>query len=242
MTRKKKFQKYYALAGTKWVYDKEDHKRYLEYVYDGYLLADGRYHTKITPEELPESFVFYSNSLYNMGFLDSAGVIDIKYVPNLWINHFLRDDYIVISYRGKIGEQKDYVYENGDFKIFGNDMLDFLAAARKYSDFDISGIIEGIKEKLRILKEKHPGEFGNFHFDVDGWFAKDHSFWNRRLALQDENWVRECCGLPEKTVPELPDDRWLELYGNLKDKMPAEEWEKIYARHKAKLEAQNAAE
>ena len=241
MARKKKFQKYYSFAGTKWVYDHEDHKHYLEYVYDGFLRADDRYHTKLRPEDLPESFVYFSNSLYFNGFLDSAGVVDIKYVPNLWINHFLKDDYIVISYRGKIGEEKNYKYENGDFRIFGNDILYFLEAARKHSDFDISGIIEGIKNKLKVLKEKHPQEFVNYEFDVDGWFAEDHSLWNRRDALHAENWIRQCCGLPELPIPELPDEEWLRVYGKLKDRMPEEEWNEIYAKHKAKLDAQNAA-
>lgn len=214
MTKKRKFRKYYTFAGTKWRYDKENHEHYFEYVYNGFLRADDRHNTKIRPEDLPASFVYFANSTRFNGLVDSAGVVDMKYVPNLWINHFLRDDYIIISYRGKIEEEKDFNYANEDFRIFGNDLLDFLAAAHIYSGYDISEIKQGIKEKLKILKEKHPVEFGNCNFDVDGWFneADFHLFWNKRQAYQMENWIRSCCGLPEYPLPEVPKEMKEKLF------------------------------
>ena len=150
---KKKLQKLYTLAGRKHERD-ESGEFYIKYIYNGFLLANDRYKTKMKPEDLPDSFIFISGGGVHHGFLDAAGVIDLKYVPNLWINHLLKDDCLVISYTGKIGnEEKHYCFENEDQCIYGNSILYFLEGARKYSGIDITPIIEQLKNKVGSLIE-----------------------------------------------------------------------------------------
>lgn len=198
---KKKLQKLYTLAGRKHERD-ESGEFYIKYNYNGFLLANDRYKTKMKPEDLPDSFIFISGGGVHHGFLDAAGVIDLKYVPNLWINYFLKDDCLVISYTGKIGnEEKHYCFENEDQCIYGNSILYFLEGARKYSGIDITPIIEQLKNKVQTLKQKHPEQFGNFKFDVDDWFSHDHREDNHLEAIHWENWIRYCCDLPELPVP-----------------------------------------
>lgn len=198
---KKKLQKLYTLAGRKHERD-ESGEFYIKYIYNGFLLANDRYKTKMKPEDLPDSFIFISGGGVHHGFLDAAGVIDLKYVPNLWINHLLKDDCLVISYTGKIGnEEKHYCFENEDQCIYGNSILYFLEGARKYSGIDITPIIEQLKNKVQTLKQKHPEQFGNFKFDVDDWFSHDHREDNHLEAIHWENWIRYCCDLPELPVP-----------------------------------------
>ena len=57
-----------------------------------YLIADGRYMTRLTPADLPDWFVhgyYYKRD----GYMSAKGVVSMVYHPNLWINHFLKDDF-----------------------------------------------------------------------------------------------------------------------------------------------------
>ena len=72
------------------------------------------------------------------------------------INHSLRDDCIMISYDkpiiytiDKYG-RKDY---QCDERVWGVDIIDVLVYAEKYSDYDISEIIEQMWQKMEWLKE-----------------------------------------------------------------------------------------
>ena len=110
--------------------------------------------------------------------MSAKGVVDLKYVPNLWINHFLKDDFLLVSYHNPIQEilsDKRGVdkYTGYDKSIYGTTILDFLKTVRKYSDIDISEVIKQIQEKADLLPKKHPTEFGNFKFDVQAYLDKE---------------------------------------------------------------------
>lgn len=150
----------------------------LQYIEDenGYLFSEKRYPTKIKPEDLPEWFV-YGTYYRCFGYMSAKGVVDLKYVPNLWINHFLQDDFLLVSYNSPIQEaflDKRGVdkYTDYDRTIYGGTILDFLKAARKYSAIDISEITKQIQEKADLLPKKHPTEFENFKFDVQAYLKK----------------------------------------------------------------------
>ena len=93
---------------------------------DDFTLFSGHHKTKIVEEDLPEWYVF--GRYYKMwGFLSTKGITDLRYIPNLWINHFLKDDCLLISYGGKIEEQPDSSgfekYSGVDERVWGNEIL-----------------------------------------------------------------------------------------------------------------------
>lgn len=150
---------------------------------DGTLFYE-RYKTKILPEDLPEWYV-YGRYYKRFGYLSTKGIKDMVYVPNLWINHFLRDDFLLISYNVKIKKINDSVrctfekYAGYDYQVHGTEILDILKGAKKYSNYEIGPIIEQIKEKKKILQEKHPEEFGEerWSFDIDRYMKEDLEFY-----------------------------------------------------------------
>ena len=163
------------------MFDKE-HGHYYYRDPDGYLFSNFTYKTKIKPEDLPDYYVF-GRFYKRWGFLCAEGVKGIYYRPLLWINHFLRDDLLFISYKNEKIDEADmekYGYETFDYFICGNEILDFLKAMTIYSpSVDIKPTIEGIKNKLATLKKNYPNEFGDYEFDVDEFFAKPY---------QGKNW------------------------------------------------------
>ena len=160
-------------------YRYQNHEFHIVTLPDGRLFANTRYPTKLTQKDLPEWYI-YGRYYKRWGFLSAKGITDLKYIPNLWINHFLKDDCLLIGYGGKIEpnpeREKDGFltekYIGWDKCVYGNEILNILKGAEKYSSFDISCIAEQLKNKERILKEKYPEEFENFHFDVDEWKAR----------------------------------------------------------------------
>lgn len=147
---------------------------------DGTLFS-GNYPTKIIPPMLPE---WYARGRYykRWGYLSVKGITDLKYIPNRFTNHFLKDDFLLISYGGRIVE-KDAPrgstldrYDGVDEYVFGNEILTVLKGARAFSNYDISPIIEQIKDKVEMLAEKYPEDFGKdqWDFDVDEYFKKGY--------------------------------------------------------------------
>lgn len=146
---------------------------------DDFTLFSGHHKTKIVEEDLPEWYVF--GRYYKMwGFLSTKGITDLRYIPNLWINHFLKDDCLLISYGGKIEEQPDSSgfekYSGIDERVWGNEILNVLKGAEKFSGYDIGSIVEQIREKQRILIENYPDEFGphKWSFDLNKWMAEEY--------------------------------------------------------------------
>ncbi|MDD4076013.1 MAG: hypothetical protein PHC80_07960 [Eubacteriales bacterium] len=64
-------------------------------------------------------------------------------------------------------------YYGYDERIYGGSILPFLKAARKYSGYDISGIMKQLEEKAAWLPKEFPDEFGEFKFDAAGYFAEE---------------------------------------------------------------------
>ena len=110
----------------------------------------------------------------------------MKYIPNRFTNHFLKDDFLLISYGGTLVEKEAPRgstldrYDGVDEFIFGNEILTILKGAREFSNYDITPIIEQIKDKVEMLAEKYPEDFGKdqWDFDADEYFS--HGFDNGR--------------------------------------------------------------
>ena len=143
---------------------------------NGYLFSNFVYKTKIKPEDLPDWYVF-GRYYKRFGFLSAKDVKDVYYKPNLWINHFLKDDILYVSYNHEKIEKEDvdnWTYKTYDYILDGNDILEFLNAMRTYSpNVDINPVIEQLKNKVTVLKNLHE-EFRDWDFDVDEYFSKPY--------------------------------------------------------------------
>lgn len=137
---------------------------------NGYLFAQGIYPTKIKAEDLPEWYV-YGRYYKCFGYLSAKDVVDMKYVPSKYSNHFLKDDFLLISYNTPISENPEVggiidVYTGYDERIYGNAILSFLKAARKYSTYDISAIAQMVQGKADWIVQTFPEEYSDFKFDI----------------------------------------------------------------------------
>lgn len=171
---------------------------------DDFTLFSGHHKTKIKEEDLPEWYVFgrYCRYYKLWGFLSTKGITDLQYIPNLWINHFLKDDCLLISYGGKIEEHPDSIgfekYSGVDERVWGNEILDVLKGARMFSEYDIAPIMEQIREKQHILIENYPDEFGphKWSFDLDKWMAEEYhsgrpTYYSKAITEKREAELRE---------------------------------------------------
>ena len=156
---------------------KDHHLQYIES--DDGTLFSGHRRTKILAQDLPEWYI-YGRYYKCWGYMSTKGITDLLYVPNKFVNHFLKDDRLYISYGGKITEivsPEDGScydrYTGYDETVWGPEIINILQGARLYSDYDISGIIRQIKEKKDWLIHEYPDEFGpeRWSFDVDRRFA-----------------------------------------------------------------------
>lgn len=100
---KKKFNsKLYLNYTFKTRKDEEDGKRYWWCDPEGYLLAEGRWRTKIKPEDMPDWFV-YGYMYKRHGYISAKGVVDILYEPNYFIeNHCHKYDNLYVSFSHKL--------------------------------------------------------------------------------------------------------------------------------------------
>lgn len=125
------------------------------------LYAYGRYKTKIREEELPDDYIpIHSRSIWYMqGFLKTTGIVDMDYTY-CKENHLFKDDYIYISYTEKLQTKiSQWGYPdiiNYDVCISGNDIVDIVLAAEKYSGFDTRQIRKKIEEKRVWLRDNEP--------------------------------------------------------------------------------------
>ena len=165
---------------------------------DGALFS-GRFKTKISPTDLPEWYLF-GRYHKRWGYISTKGIVDMIYRPNLHVNHFLKDDFLYISYKKKIepiteeDKKNDRMLWYEEFKgydevVCGSEIIDILKGARQYSGFDITLIIEQIKEKEKWLRNKYPDEFSEerWKYDVDAKFAEDISSFARK-RIHDVEW------------------------------------------------------
>ena len=72
---------------------------------DGTLFS-GHYRTKIKPEDLPEWYL-YGRYYKRFGYMSTKGITDMLYIPSRFSNHYLKDDFLLISYGGSITEVTD---------------------------------------------------------------------------------------------------------------------------------------
>lgn len=128
------------------------------------LYSYGRYPTKIQAEDLPEYYLpISSRSIWYMqGYLKTSGIADIGYTY-CKVNHLFKDDYIYISYKEKLRKTETewgtVKYENYDLCISGNDIVDIVLAAEKYSSIDTSEVRSLIEEKRIWLRDNEPAEY-----------------------------------------------------------------------------------
>lgn len=148
----------------------DGHLRYIEN--DDGTLFSGRYKTKIKAEDLPEWYL-HGRYYKRWGYMSTKGITDMVYIPNLRINHFLKDDCLLIAYGGKIIEDKPEEsffldrYSGYDERVWGPEIITILCGARKYSGINIKPYIEEIRKKKEWLQQAHPREFAPDQWDVD---------------------------------------------------------------------------
>ena len=129
-----------------------------------FLYSGGYYPTKITADDLPEDYLkIHSRVIWYMtGYLKTSGIVDLDYK---WakVNHLFKDDYIYISYKEKLRREKDrWGFEdvvNYDVCVCGNDIIDIVLAAEKYSGVDTSRVRELIEENRIWLRAHEPEEY-----------------------------------------------------------------------------------
>lgn len=131
-----------------------------------YLYACGRYHTKLTKEDLPPDYIpIHSRAIWYMnGYLRTTGIRDMRYS---WVkeNHLFKDDYIYVSYSVKIKETVNRYgfreYTDYDIRICGNDIVKIVLASEKYSGYDTSLVRLEIEKKRVWLRDNEPEEYAH---------------------------------------------------------------------------------
>lgn len=124
-----------------------------------YLFSHGRYHTKITANDLP---VWFVKGLYyrHPGYLSAKGVVSLLYQPNYVFNHMFKDDFLYISYDKPIipvpRKQSVLQCKGFDEYIYGWEIVNFINAAQKYSDYDITDILAEIEKKRQWFQKTYP--------------------------------------------------------------------------------------
>ena len=123
------------------------------------------YPTKISPDDLPESFIEYC-VWGDARYIDAANVKGIIYKPNYVFNHVYKDDLLIVSYSKPITVREPDLdnkfemfserVEPCEIMLWGNVLPEFAEAVKKYSGIDTSEIIKEMK-----LKEK-------WYYDADG--------------------------------------------------------------------------
>lgn len=161
-------QEKYVYRNKRWQYVSDD---------NDYLYSQSIYPTKIKAKDLPDWYV-YGRYYKCFGYMSAKGVVDLKYVPNKFSNHFLKDDCLMVSYNKPIVEVGYSNFSWDKFKgyderMYGDCILSFLKAARKHSNCDITKIIKMLKEKVEWLPKAFPDEFGDFKFDIDEYFSQE---------------------------------------------------------------------
>lgn len=164
-------QNYYSIQ--KYVF--ENHYLKLKENENGYLFANGQWATKIKAEDLPEWFV-YGRYYKKFGYMSAKGIVDMVYRPNMTFNHFLRDDMLYISYDKKItidDSDESYIEFDGyDLVVYGSHIIDFLKAARQYSNYDITTIQSQVIDKFKWFRETYPDERECEHETVESIKAR----------------------------------------------------------------------
>lgn len=126
------------------------------------------------------------------GFLKTSGIVDIGY---RWakVNHLFKDDYIYISYKEKLetatNEWGFTDYINYDICICGNDIIDIVLAAERFSNCDTSHVRAEIEKKRIWLRDNEPEEYaravGEDRNIFDLWIEKGYI--EKKLLIDPKN-------------------------------------------------------
>lgn len=138
-------------------------KQQFSKIYDkeGYLFAgwNKRHKTKIKPEDLPESYVYLSDYAKH-GYIETAGISDIVYVPGMFDDHAFKDDFLFISYAAKL-EYNPYkpfdLYDIADEYVFGNDIINVLKGIELNNSENVELLI-----KIKEIKQKMVNKYNKF--------------------------------------------------------------------------------
>lgn len=144
---------------------------------DGTLFS-GWHKTKIKLSDLPDWYIF--GKYYNChGYMSTKGIIDMVYVPNLYTDSFLKDDFLFVSYNGKIEKVSDSVpawerYKGFDEYVSGSYIISILRGARTYSNYDISGIMEQMRKQRQYLCSIFPdkAEKKDWYRPIEDFFIR----------------------------------------------------------------------
>ena len=155
-------------------FDIRDHKLVNCRLPNNCLWSKSKYKTTITAKDLPLSFI-YGRYYKRWGYIDTANVKDILYIPNKFTNHFLKDDCLLIAYDGKIEKSSDDCgidfYRNESHRIYGSEIINILKGVREFSHIDISIQISQLKDKVLWLKNNYPNYFSEYTPDIDKIFC-----------------------------------------------------------------------
>jgi hypothetical protein len=126
----------------------------------GFLFSEGKYRTKILPEDLPKWYI--SGYLYKRyGFISAKGVKHLLYVPNYaFDNHLYKDDSLFISFDTEIEayqseELRMPWYKGHDYVIGGVLIVEFIEAAEKYFGYDVNDIRHELDRKKVWYDDKN---------------------------------------------------------------------------------------
>lgn len=136
-------------------------KRLRETIDTNTIYANGRYKTELNPQDIPEYYCPINNRTiwYMDGWIDTKNVTDIKFK---WEknNHVLKDDYLYLSYNGKVLETKNMYGETeyiNCYAICGNNIIKIIRYIEKFApQIDTKPIREQIIDKVRYLHENKP--------------------------------------------------------------------------------------
>ncbi len=146
-----------------------------------FLYSGGIYPTKITEADLPEDYIdIHSRVLWYMkGHLKTSGIVDMGYTY-CKENHLFKDDFVYISYHDKLETETNgwrfIKYTNYDICVCGNDIVDIVLAAEKYSGFDTSEVRKKIEEKRIWLRDNEPDFYEQFVEEDENIF----DLWKRK--------------------------------------------------------------
>src|SRR5574344_1098155 len=128
--------------------------------------------------DLPRSFVKLMSPSNIEQFVQAKGVVDIQYH---WVkeNHVFKDSCIFVSYTNK-SDEDDFIsnYDKSELQIFDDDIFTFLSAAKHYSNFDVSKVLDELKAQLNWLSKNEKDTYLSSGIDkdkIDEWFYQNFS-------------------------------------------------------------------
>lgn len=160
MTKKKIASNFYTIDSYKWVRENGDFHSEMQSLPGNRLYSGwGTQHpTKITPEDLPEWYVYLSDYRKH-GYLNVKGVTAVAYINSPFDNHWLKDADLCISYtldHFDVPEPTWGRHQNGwmdmcewdiknNIRVWGNDILTALKGIMTYSpNIDVGSVMDGI--------------------------------------------------------------------------------------------------